>query len=350
VTPLESTIRAEIAARGPLTFARFMEIALYHPRWGYYTAPGAPARIGRAGDYFTNVSVGAMFGAVLATQFAEMWETMGRPAEFLVLELGAHRGQLGADVCAWVKRQRPDFAATLRYETRDYPGDVPMRFTGCIVSNELVDSFPVHRVTRRGDEWLELHVAVRDEQLTTVAAGLSCDELRDAVARLPRCGTEDYTTEIHLEAGRWMARVARCIERGFVMTVDYGYAAEDYYAPHRKEGTLLCYRQHRLANDPLARPGEQDITAHVNFSALVECGAAGGLAVLGFTEQCRFVAGALERHGQSLAAADDPGAIRQLKTLLHPELMGQTFKVLVQHRRMEGAKLSGLKFGPDGAF
>jgi SAM-dependent MidA family methyltransferase len=129
-----------------------------------------------------------------------------------------------------------------------------------------------------------------------------------------------------------------------VLTIDYGYLAEDYYAPHRKAGTLLCYHQHRSSNDPLSRIGEQDITAHINFTALAERGAAAGLPPLGFCDQSRFVAGLLEKGGADFLAKLVPKATAQLKTLLHPELMGQTFNVLVQHRDVEDAHLSGLKF------
>lgn len=373
---LTSTIRDEIAARGPMTFARFMELALYHPQWGYYTAPEAAQRIGRGGDFYTSVSVGKLFGELLARQFAEMWEAMGNPAQFTVLELGAHRGQLASDVRVWAERERPDFAAALRYEARDYGAASPAvaavsdrrpfaaeeppavrdrrysaeQITGCIFSNELVDALPVHRIVRQGGEWLEQCIAVSGKQFTFVAAPLSNDELRDAIARLPLPDVDGYATEIHLEASRWMRRVAATLERGFVLTIDYGYAAEDYYAPHRKDGTLLCYHQHQASHDPLARVGEQDITAHVNFTALAEAGAAHGLKTLGFTDQGRFITGLLEQAGEPLLATLGPKATAQLKTLLHPELMGRTFKAIVQQRGMDGTRLSGLKFARDAVF
>ncbi|MCX6908660.1 MAG: SAM-dependent methyltransferase [Verrucomicrobia bacterium] len=341
---LLASIRSEIAARGPLTFARFMELALYHPQWGYYTAPDAQERIGRRGDFYTNVSVGALFGGLLAMQFVEMWEAMDKPAKFTLLELGAHRGQLAADVRAWAARERPDFSAALDLVALDYPGELPKAITGCIFSNELVDALPVHLITRRAGEWLELFVAQQEDRLSFAPGPFSCDTLREEVSRLPLTDSDGFVTEVHLEAGRWMERVARSLQRGFVLTIDYGYSAEDYYAPHRKAGTLLCYHQHRSNNDPLLRAGGQDITAHVNFTTLVERGAAAGLLPLGLCDQSRFVAGLIEKAGADFLAKLPPKAAAQLKTLLHPELMGQTFKVLVQHRSVGEAQLRGLKF------
>lgn len=341
---LLATIRSEIAAHGPMAFARFMELALYHPQWGYYTAPGAPARIGRGGDFYTNVSVGPFFGELLAMQFAEMWEAMGRPAKFTLLELGAHYGHLSADVRAWAIRERPDFNAALEVVALDYPGEPPEAITGCVFSNELVDALPVHLITRRAGEWLELFVAEKEGRLSLTSGPFSSDALREEVSRLPLPDSDGFVTEVHLEAGRWMECVARSLQRGFVLTIDYGYLAEDYYASHRKAGTLLCYHQHRSNSDPLSRIGEQDITAHVNFTALARHGASADLPTLGFCDQSRFIAGLVEKAGVDFLNHLTPKATAQLKTLLHPELMGQTFKVFVQHCGMEDARLSGLKF------
>jgi SAM-dependent MidA family methyltransferase len=341
---LLATLHAGIAAHGPMTFARFMELALYHPRWGYYTAPGAPERIGRGGDFFTNVSVGAVFGELLAVQFAGMWEAMGRPAAFALVELGARRGRLVADVRAWAERERPDFNRALRVTALDYPGELPEAVTGCIFSNEMVDALPVHRVTRRGGEWLELFVVSRNNGFSFEAHPFSSKALREEAARLPLPDTDGFTTEVHLEARRWMTRVSRCLQRGFVLTIDYGYAAADYYAPHRKDGTLMCYHRHRAGHDPLVRVGEQDMTAHVNFTALAETASAEGVPPLGFCDQSQFIGALVGNNAASGACPSDAKRLAQLKTLLHPELMGQTFKVLVQYRGMEGATLAGLKF------
>ncbi len=341
---LLATICSEIAARGSMPFARFMEVALYHPQWGYYTAPGAPERIGRRGDFYTNVSVGTLFGQLLAMQFAEMWQAMGKPAKFTLLELGAHRGQLCADVRAWAEHNHPDFDTALDVVALDYPGTLPDAVTGCIFSNELVDALPVHLITRRAGKWLELFVTEENGWLAFAPGPFSTDALRETVSRLPLPDSDGFITEVHLEAGRWIGRVAHSLRRGFVMTIDYGYSAGDYYAPHRKAGTLLCYHQHRSNNDPFVRVGEQDITTHVNFTALAKAGAASGLPLLGYCDQSRFVAGLLKKAGVDFLTRLVPKGTAQLKTLLHPELMGQTFKVLVQHRGMEGTQLSGLKF------
>ncbi len=162
--------------------------------------------------------------------------------------------------------------------------------------------------------------------------------------------TSAIRDEIAARGPMTFARVADALKRGFVVTIDYGCEAEDYYAPHRKDGTLLCYHQHQASHDPLTRVGGQDITAHVNFTALAEEGATHGLKTLGFTDQGRFLTGLLEQAGEPLLAKPGPKATAQLKALLHPELLGRTFKVLVQQRGMEEAKLSGLKFAREAVF
>lgn len=341
---LLDVIRGEIAAHGPMTFARFMELALYHPQWGYYTAGNGRARIGRGGDYFTNISVGSVFGELLAVQFADVWLAMGQPTSFDLIELGAHRGQLIADIRAWAEREHPGFTAALRVRALDYPGELPKPITGCIFSNELLDAMPVHLITRIKGEWLERYVIFENGHINLTPGPLSCDALREEVARLPLPAVDGYVSEVHLEAGRWMDRVAHCLQRGFVLTIDYGYPAADYYAPHRKNGTLLCYHQHRSNSNPLLRVGKQDITAHVNFSALAERGAVAGLPLLGYCDQTQFIGALVETTSQRWKDASHPRDLAALKTLLHPELMGRVFKVLVQYRGMEHTVLAGLKF------
>ena len=341
-------IRTEIANQGPMTFARFMELALYHPHWGYYTTVAPPQRIGRKGDYFTNVSVGALFGELLGVQFADMWERMGRPASFELVELGSHRGQLAADIRTWVRQDRPDFNAALHMTVLDYPGDLPQAVTGCIFSNELVDALPVHIITRQEGKWLEQHVVSVDDGFQFAPQPLSSADLRQAIAVLPLPTVDGYTTEVHMEAGRWMERTARCLHRGYLLTIDYGYIAEDYYAPHRKNGTLLCYHHHRSNDSPLLRVGEQDITAHVNFSILARRGTEAGLSQPVFCDQTQFTGALVETSVRQQIIPATASRLSQLKTLLHPELMGGVFKVLVQHRSVDHTPLAGFKYARGG--
>lgn len=354
---LIAEIRGEIGLRGPIPFARFMELALYHPHHGYYTS--GRARIGKEGDFFTSPAVGPLFGRFLGMQFAEMWEIMGKPNPFTLLELGANRGWLKKDIVAWARERRPDFTDAMRYWTcergakdeaaafADWDKIEAGSVSGCIFSNELADAFPVHRVCREGGAWQEQYVFDgRDHfEIQTGALSLPASSMPAQLTRAPF--PEGYTTEIHAGCRAWIAAMARILERGFALTIDYGYFADEYYAPHRREGTLRCYRQHRASSDPLEHVGEQDITAHVNFSAVVEGGNEAGLSSVGFVDQSRFLVGVGQDEIERIITANPghPDPIRQqLQTLLNPADMGTTFKILVQQKGVPNATLSGLKY------
>jgi SAM-dependent MidA family methyltransferase len=371
---LAAELRAEIAAHGPLPFARFMAAALYHPLHGYYRQ--ADRKIGRQGDFYTNVSVGPLFGRLLGLQFAEMWERLGSPAEIAWIEQGAHQGLFLHDFLAWTRAERPDFHAALRPVLIE-PSEVlrglqretlgPEAARTCWIisaaelaqpfahalffSNELIDAFPVHRITRAAAGWRESHVAWRDgafawEELPPASPGLA-----EAAAALDPALPVGYVTEINLAARAWIGEVASLFEQGYILTVDYGHAAADYYAPERNEGTLLCYRAHRRSADPLAEPGVQDITAHVDFTALAVAGRAAGLEPLGFTDQHHFLVGLAQAFPQTLAAvlAEETGR-RAFKALMHPEVMGTTFRYLVQGKSVPEAPLAGLAFARPNAL
>ena len=346
--------------RGTATFRDFMELALYDPRHGYYGA--GRAGLGRGGDYYTSVSVGPMFGALLGAQFREMWDRLGRPGEFAIVEQGANDGAFAADVLAWTQAQAPEFFEALRYRIAEplailrgrqgerlaeFAGKVAWseqveRFTGVHFSNELIDAFPVHRVRFAKGEWRELCVT---PDLEWTEAEIENGDLRERLAGLPKI--ERYTTEIHLDALRWAADLASKLERGWVLAIDYGYPWDLYYTPERSDGTLQSYAGHRRGADPLANPGECDLTAHVEFTSLTRAFLTGGLELAGFTDQHHFLTGIV-----SAAFADgalDPRQLRALKTLLHPELMGTSFKVLGVSRGVESPALSGFKFGRNPA-
>ena len=280
---LIEAIRADIARNGGrITFERFMELALYHPEHGYYT--NRRQRIGKAGDYFTSVSVGPLFGKLLAKQFLKWRDELGNPAEFEVVEFGGHRGQLRDDVLA----AAPD----LHYRVIEVGEPLPDSIVGCVFSNEFLDALPVHRVKVEDGEWKELYVkvvgsasvaclAVINKQqaqrpappiLPKPLGPLSSPRLAEYLRDLPVEYMEGYQTEVNLRALDWMEDVARRLKRGFVLTIDYGYERAEYFAPHHRDGTLLCYHQHTKNADPYANVGEQDITAHVEFTSLIEHG------------------------------------------------------------------------------
>ena len=367
---LTAWLRENIAAQGPLPFRAFMEAALYHPTLGYYRRD-EPVPVGRRGDFYTNVSVGPLFGQLLGLQFAQMWELLGSPPAIALIEQGAHNGLFLRDLLDSLRRDRPAFyqavhavllepspalrslqAQTLSAHAEKItwhptPASVGTPFPHALFfSNELVDSFPVHRIVKTADGWQESHVAWADGFVWRNLP-LANPSLAEAIAAFPPDLPLGYTTEVNLQARAWIAGVAALFERGYVVTVDYGYPASRYYAPERSEGTLLCYQSHRKSADPLAAVGAQDITAHVDFTALAQAGAAAGLRPLGFTDQHHFLVGLLQAFPDLLAGAD-PASQRAFQTLMHPELMGTPFKYLVQGKNTPPPRPAGLAFARPG--
>ena len=343
-------IRREIVRSGDrITFERFMELALYHPQHGYYTSHHQ--RIGKAGDYFTSVSVGPLFGRLLAKQFLKWREELENPSEFEVVEFGGHRGQFCDDVLA----AAPD----LHYRVVEVGDPLPDSIIGCVFSNEFLDALPVHRVKVAGAKWHEIYVALSPSgteptpappkrgQLRLPSDGgvgggfcesfapLSSPRLADFLAGLPVHLMEGYTTEVNLRALDWLENVSRRLKRGYVLTIDYGHERNDYFAPHHRDGTLLCYHRHTKSANPYEHIGEQDITSHVEFTSLIEYGKRLGLEPVLFTDQSHFLLQIGESEIAEIATrtagqlSKERAAIHQL---IHPELMGRTFKVLVQKK------------------
>jgi len=361
MTNLTAIFHARIAASGPIPFRDFMAAALYDPAHGYYGS--GRAAIGRGGDFFTNVSVGPLFGRLLARQFAEMWVRLGRPGDFTIVEQGAHRGDFARDVLEWLRANAPECraattyrivepVATLREVQQMALGDSAVwqarldelpRFTGVHFSNELLDAMPVHLVKWAGAEWLERYVAVRDEALVLADGPLSSDALRSAVAALPRVPA-GYVTEVNLEALAWVDAVAGRLQSGWVLAIDYGHVREEFYAPERSTGTLRAYSGQRLEGDPLARPGEVDLTAHVEFTSVIERAARAGLECAGFTDQHHFMVGLGQLHFRD-DAVPEMAELRAYKTLMHPTMMGTSFHALALAKEAPDAGvLAGFKF------
>jgi SAM-dependent MidA family methyltransferase len=370
---LESILREEIRAHGPMRFDRFMEQALYHPEYGYYACPRA---IGRAGDFYTSVSVGPLFGQLLARQARQMARLLGEP-EFWIVEQGAHDGQLACDILSNLRTNDPEFFDTLRYaivepssaarhaqqeklaefgaqvrwldRPADWKGGVPC---GLFLSNELADALPVRLIERGAEEWNERCVVIdKDDALGWKTVAIEDAELLRAMTELTLPNSVGYRTEIGLAARNWMRGVAGFLRRGYVLTIDYGFPASLYHAPFRSEGTLTCYRHHRRGDEVLSAPGEQDITAHVDFTALVRAGAAAKLEPLALVDQPRFFTG-IAHDELSGAAAFRPAISEQARAwqmLTHPEHLGTRFQVLVQAKDAPGG-LDGLRFARAGGW
>ncbi|MGQ0809597.1 MAG: class I SAM-dependent methyltransferase [Nitrospiraceae bacterium] len=372
---LIAEIAREIEQSGPLTFARFMELALYHPQFGYYMRPPSESgveRIGWSGDFYTSSDVHSVLGQALAKQAGQLDDCLGHPTPFTVVEMGAGKGLLARDFLKasstsdsffsrlhYVLIERSPAMRALQYENLTpwlrHAGRVSWlenietlpsnSLEGFFFSNELVDALPVHRVEMAGGDLKEVFVDRRQEQFVECLRPLSTPALSDYLDRLGIELPHGYRTEINLQATEWMRTVARAIKRGLVITIDYGHSASDLFSGDRARGTLLCYYHQMASEDPFTRVGEQDMTAHVDFTTLATVGEEAGLSLTGFTNQMSFLMGlGVEEWLESL----DPES-QELQTaiqLLRPDGMGRTFKILVQHRGIPRPDLDGLKFKP----
>ena len=368
-TPLAAVIEAEIAAAGRITFARFMEIALGHPDHGYYARPGLAW--GRDGDYETSPEVHPVFGYLWARQIAECWERLGSPAVFDLVEPGAGSGAFMASMLDWLRARAPECHAAARVTVLDgHPRRVeeqraalasrghgvraalfgdwlaePDPIEGIVISNELFDAFPVHLVERRGEELREWYVARVDGGLQLELGEASTPDLAASFARLGIEPGDGCRAEVSLAAVDAMRALASRVGRGYVVTIDYGYEAERLYAPWRRMGTLMAFRDHSPQPDPLAQPGLTDLTAHVDLTSLAAAAAESGFAsappvsqtealiALGIGEQ---LDAARARAASDLAAYATARAASE--TLLDPAGLGRV-RVVVMGR---GVELDGL--------
>jgi SAM-dependent MidA family methyltransferase len=372
---LPAFLRAHIAASGPLRFDAFMDACLYHPEWGYYRS--GTTRVGKEGDFITSVSATQLFGRLMASQFSEMWHVLGKPAAFTIREQGANNGQFAADVLAALPGIDPACAAVTRYEIvepdpgsrqrqqhllaplagscaaitwRDSLGGLEPA-TGVFFSNELVDSFPIRLVIFQPGGWLERCVAIDAEGAFAWHDRAADDpELAAEIVRWELPPVPGYIAELNLRAGSWMRDVAGSLDRGFAVTVDYGFEAETLYHPDRTCGTLQSFLKHQATDRPLSEPGRQDLTAHVNFSLLLEEGKKAGLGHAALLDQHHFFVGlgeqsVLKEDGAPLSP-ERMKELRAFQTLIHPAHFGTTFKFLVQAKGFDRwPALSGLKYG-----
>jgi len=314
--------RLERSPHRRITFADFMELALYHPEYGYYSCN--TSQLGMAGDFATAAHLGPDFAELLGEQLVDFWQLLDRPEPFQLVEMGAGQGLIADALLAYLQRQYPDCLAAVAYtlvetsaalrtaqqtclarwqaqsvpitwcELSDLP---PASVTGCFFSNELVDALPVHRVTLTAAGLQEQYVTLTgDEQqpFTPTLGPASTPQLTNYFRWLNIPLTqppwpEGYTTEVNLAALDWLTKVAERLHRGYVLTLDYGYTADRYYSPTRSQGTLQCYYRHAHHNDPLINIGQQDITAHVDFTALERQGDRCGLSTLGHVPQALFL-------------------------------------------------------------
>ncbi len=361
MSELIKNIRDEIHVKGIISFARFMELALYAPRLGYYER--ASQRVGRAGDFYTSVSVGGLFGELLAFQFAEWLET-GVLGKCHLVEAGAHDGKLAADILGHLQKFRPQLFERLEYcivepsftrqkwqrETlAGFAGKVTWfdslatlpSVCGVVFSNELLDAFPVHRIgwDASAQQWFEWGVRWENDRFVWARMmEAEAKALRNKTLHIPRelraVLPDGFTTEICPAAAEWWSAAASKLECGRLLTIDYGLLAEEFYAPNRAGGTLRAYAQHRVCDDPLANPSEQDLTASINFTVLQMMGELAGLKSAPLATQAQFLT---RIFGATILAKErfaewSSVRTRQFQTLTHPEHLGRPFRVLVQSR------------------
>ncbi|MDZ8078946.1 MAG: class I SAM-dependent methyltransferase [Nostoc sp. DcaGUA01] len=384
-----------------ITFAEFMDMALYHPEHGYYSSDAV--KIGfQGGDFFTSPNLSADFGELLAEQFLQMWEILGRPVTFSLVEMGAGQGLLALHILKYYQLQYPDFftaleyvivekSPTLRQEQQQRLQDLPVRWcnledipsnaiAGCFFSNELIDAFPVHQFTLESGELREIYVTTQGNG-TDAESGRRSDAVKEFSISLrphvPASSTptfvevtgepstpqladyfnlvgidltsgaypDGYRSEINLAALDWLSIVADRLQRGYVLTIDYGYPATRYYNPRRSQGTLQCYYHHRFHDNPYINIGRQDITAHVDFTALECWGDRCGLKNVGFIQQGLFLMalGLGERIAAVSYQKQPLSQLLQRREALH-QLLDPTglggFGVLIQSKNLEKTEIS----------
>jgi SAM-dependent MidA family methyltransferase len=371
---LRRFILSQIEKGGPIPFSQFMEWCLYHPEYGYYQSERP--KIGRDGDYYTSPCVHPLFGSLIARQLSQMSEQLGVET-FDVVEMGGGRGFLCEDVLQWARKNSSVFYQRLRYhliETapsflkeqrerlseykkegkifwmdREALEEGKVQIEGCFLSNELVDAFPVHQVIFDHGELKEIYVAQDHGQLKEQRGELSDSRIASYFQSMDITLQEDQRAEVNLKALDWMEKVAWCLKKGFVLTIDYGYLAKELYGPHRRKGTLLCYTQHQTSDNPYERLGQQDITSHVNFTSLIQKGEEVGLQFTGLVPQYQFLLALgllqeMESLGREMPEMDALQLRLSLKHLIEPEMgMGEVFKVLIQHKGIDQPKLDGLR-------
>jgi SAM-dependent MidA family methyltransferase len=366
-SPLHRKLIERIHAGGPITFAAYMDACLYDPEFGYYS--GAIDR--RRADYYTSVDISPVFGRLLARQLEEMWRALDRPAQFTIVEGGAAAGALARHVLDFAEERLPEFYSALHYFAVEISAsrrelaqaalarhssagrasigvEIPSFDCGCIFSNELVDALPVYRVSMTAEGLRDIFVDVDGDRFVERELPPSSGEIPEFFARQGVALRLGQQAECGLAACQWIEDVGRKIASGFVLTVDYGHEAPEFFDERHMDGSLLAYSRHRVSEDFYRAPGEQDLTSHVNFTALDIWGRAAGLERLGLVSQTRFLLGLAGSN--NFADLEFDGCSEMEKTrarlsfqnLVNPEGVGERFRVLIQGKGVGKVTLSGL--------
>lgn len=366
-TSLSEIIKKKINEEGPISFHDFMETALYYPSLGYYTS--STDKIGKQGDYYTSPYLTTVFGNVLAKQLEEMWLLTGKK-DFTIVEYGAGMGSLCADILGQLKHNKEFFkklnyciiekseAMRLKEKKMIAPEltnekiswyssieEIPL-ITGCVLANEVLDNFSVHKVVMKENGLKEVFVGYENGFIEVLKP--AHEDLKNYFSQLKIELPNDFCTEVNLQAIDWIKTISSSLSKGFVLTIDYGYPSLELYQSAHRLGTIVCYHKHTINDLPYKNIGQQDITAHVNFSALKFWGAKHGLNNCGFTNQSQFLLGlGLTEHLRKIEECEKNSIdLRKKLQAVHTLLMsmGKKFKVLIQQKGLCSPKLSGLQF------
>jgi len=370
---LEQKIIEKIREKGPVTFEEFMDMALYDPEFGYYTSQKSV--IGREGDFYTSSHLHPLFGVMIGKQIEEMWELMGSPADFSIVEMGAGSGYVCRDMLDYFKgtdgkgkavREERDIFRHLKYSIiernpsvkgkqrdllKDYTekvnwcSDIKEKGTviGCFFSNELLDAFPVH-LLQMEEELREIYVAFDEGNLKEESGELSTDSIKEYFSEIPAEFEKGYRTEVNLRIKDWLDDINEKLAEGFVLAIDYGYPALDYYSEERNRGTLMCYHRHQFNENPYQNIGEQDITSHVNFSSVEKWGEELGLKTIGYCNQGTFLLSLrIDEEIKRLAESskDYLFELSRIKKLFMPQGLGESHKAIIQYKGKGSHELKG---------
>ena len=332
----------ELPLKDPVTFERFMEYCLYHPREGYYRRD--PSQIfGRSGDYMTSPHTHELFAHCLADYFHTWFLRLNKPAPFHVCELGAGEGRLAEQILSYLANALPGLSEVIDYVEIDLDrGDLSEEMTGIVFSNEFFDALPVHRVCLSGGELKELYVVQEGQEFRETSGPLSDLRIEAYVEEAFRELRENWIYEVNLRMLNVLADLDLRIKQGALLTIDYGYTEREYQATRRPAGTLACYRNHQVSYNPYDHPGEQDMTCHVHWGMLMQAGRALGWKDQELMTQRDFLMGTglaerlIQEETAGLFATDRLSARLEMKKLLYPGGISDTLKVLVQEVRCPG--------------
>jgi len=368
---LKQKIIEKIKSEGPISFEAFMDMCLYYPDYGYYMKNST--KIGKAGDFYTSPHLHPLFGVMLAKQVQEMWEIMDKPDDFNIVEMGAGMGYLAKDMLEYLKvsgvrcqvsRKEKEVFKHLKYTIIELNPAIKSKqqelladfkdkvnwishldeltsVKGCFLSNELLDAFPI-RLVEMEDELKEIFVSLNGNDLIEIKMPSSIEVknyFKEFCIELPY----GYRTEVNLRAKDWLRAVSNKLSEGFILTIDYGYSAKDYYSEDRDRGTLLCYFRHRINENPYENIGEQDITAHVNFSSLKKWAEELHVKSIGFCSQGTYLVslGIDEAINEIYGHSPVPLETAKIKGLVFPHGMGESHRVMIHYKGRNEIQMRG---------